>query len=110
MQSPFTIRAFSTSPKEVFSAPVTEQSFKDALAEYDSKYSTLIDYVTLIGISTSEINEVIQAIKKGSMFKKLWTPSVLSKIPNIDKPSIAFPSTVTEVNIINIYILIVFVI
>ena len=64
-----------------------EQEFKDALAYYDSKYTTLIDYVTIIGVSTEDIKEAI--LNKDDKALK-FTPKILSRVPEIDKASIAF--------------------
>jgi hypothetical protein len=36
-----------------------EQIFKENLAVYDSRYTTLVDYVTMIGISNSDLYEAI---------------------------------------------------
>ena len=71
-----------------------EQEFKEALAQYDNKYTTLIDYVTIIGVATEDIKEAILHKDDNSL---KFTPTILSRVPDIDKASIAFASQVTEV-------------
>lgn len=64
------------------------------MTEYDNKYLTLVDYFCIIGASTKEIEGAIENAKNGQT--TILDPVILSRCPEIDKPSIAFPNQVTE--------------
>lgn len=70
-------------------------SFKKALEEYDKKYATLIDYFGVIGPPIHEIYAAIEAAKNGQKTK--LSPHVLTRVPEIDKPSISFPGQIADV-------------
>jgi hypothetical protein len=72
-------------------------TFKKALEEYDKKYTTLIDYFGVIGPPIDQIYSAIESAKHNDLLK--LTPCVLSRVPEIDKPSIAFPSMITEFSV-----------
>jgi len=80
-----------------------EKTLRKVLDEYDSKYTTLVDYFCLIGASTDDTLRAIQRAKQGQ--KARLEPEILSRTPSIDKPSIAFPNQVTDVSL-NFYFLV----
>ncbi len=52
----------------------------------------------MIGIAPAEISPLISSLKINNMNQaKIYTPTILSRIPSIDKPSVAFPNTIVEV-------------
>jgi hypothetical protein len=67
------------------------------LEEYDKKYTTLIDYFGVIGPPIDQLYSCIEGAKAGHLLK--ITPQVLSRVPEIDKPSIAFPGQITEFSV-----------
>ena len=77
-------------------------SFKKALEEYDKKYSTLIDYFGIIGPKIDQLYQAIEKAKTGESIK--LTPVVLTRVPEIDKPSTSFSSSITEVRYTIIYL------
>ena len=77
-------------------------TFKKALEEYDKKYSTLIDYFGIIGPQLDQLYKAIESAKDGEFIK--LTPVVLTRVPEIDKPSTSFPSSITEVRFFKTYI------
>lgn len=60
------------------------------LDEYDSKYTTLADYFCIIGASHEDTLRAIEQGKKD--LKTKLDPTILTRVPEIDKPSIAFPN------------------
>lgn len=58
-----------------------------------------MDYFCLIGASDEELQIAIQKAKKDEI--TFINPQILSRTPEIEKPSIAFPSQVTEVGNFN---------
>jgi hypothetical protein len=63
---------------------------KKYIDEFDSKYTTLIDYFTLMGVSNLDMETALLSAKKNH--KASFIPRILSRTPHIDKPSVAFPS------------------
>lgn len=53
-----------------------------------------MDYFGVIGPTLDQLYHAIEAAKQGVMAP--INPQVLSRVPDIDKPSIAFPSMITE--------------
>ena len=72
-------------------------SFKKALEEYDKKYNTLTDYFGIIGPQLDQLYKAIDSAKDGEFIR--LTPVVLTRVPDIDKPSTSFPSSITEVRL-----------
>jgi hypothetical protein len=64
-------------------------AFKKALEDYDRRYATLIDYFGIIGPSLDQLYGAIDSAKQGELLD--LTPRVLTRVPEIDKPSIGFP-------------------
>ncbi len=60
------------------------------LDDYDSKYTTLVDYFCIIGASHEDTMRAIDNAKKD--LKTKLDPAILTRTPEIDKPSIAFPN------------------
>ena len=75
--------------------PQSLPSFKKALEDYDKKYNTLIDYFGVIGPPLDQLYGAIDSAKRNELLQ--LTPVVLTRVPDIDKPSIGFPSQITDV-------------
>jgi hypothetical protein len=69
-------------------------NFKKALEEYDKKYTTLVDYLGIIGPTMDQILKAIESAKKEECVALV--SQVLTRVPEIDKPSIAFSPQITE--------------
>lgn len=72
-------------------------NFKKALEEYDKKYTTLIDYFGIIAPSLDQIYTAIDLAKSEEKIR--LTSQVLTRVPEIDKPSIAFPAQISDVSL-----------
>ena len=65
---------------------------KEKLAEFDSKYDTLIDYFAIIGFDNSQLFDLIEVSGYGKKIEEIRIePTVLERYPKIDRQKIAFP-------------------
>ena len=55
----------------------------------------MIDYFGIVGPQLDQIYEAIEQAKKEKAIK--LTPVVLTRVPEIDKPSTSFPNNITDV-------------
>jgi hypothetical protein len=61
-----------------------------------NRYPTLIDYFGVISVDLDKLLETIRLVKCGELIPV--NPKVITRIPEIDKPSVAFPGQITDVN------------
>lgn len=66
------------------------------MEDYDKKYPTLIDYFGVIGPPMDQLYGAIDSAKRGELLD--LNLRVLTRVPDIDKPSIGFPSQIADVS------------